>query len=102
MNVFFHVVIGVYYIAINVYGIVILKIQKKARMEERSYDDTLSDGKLLLTALLGGSLGIFVGMFAMKYRLKSLILMVLIPVILAVNIYILVLIFTNNNFILVN
>lgn len=94
-------IIAVYYLAINIYGIVILKIQKKARLEEKSYDDTLSDGKLLLTALLGGSLGIFVGMFAMKYRLKSFVLMVLIPVILAINIYILVLIFTNNNFMLI-
>lgn len=101
MNILFYVVIAVYYLAINIYGIVILKIQKKARTEERPYDETLSDGKIFLTAILGGALGIFIGMCAMKYRLKSLILMVFLPVIIAVNIYIVVMIVTTNNFSLI-
>lgn len=98
MNILFYVVIGVYFFAINIYGIVILKMQKTAREEERTFDDTISDGKILLTALLGGALGVFVAMFAMKYRLKSLILMVLLPVIVAINVYIIVMIVSTNNF----
>ena len=46
-----------------------------------------SDGKIILTALLGGAIGIYCAMFAMRYRLKNLLFMILMPVIAVVNIY---------------
>lgn len=95
MNVLFYIVLTVYILAINFYGVLILRFQKNAR--EKGDDESLiiTDGKLLLTGILGGAIGIYVFMFIYKYRLKSLIMMVLMPVFIAINVYIIYLIIQN-------
>ena len=75
-----------YIIAINLYGILILNFQKKARQVDTSANE-ITDAKLLFTGILGGAIGIFVFMFIFKYRLKSLLLMVLMPLFIALNGY---------------
>ena len=70
-----------------------LKHQKTAREEGDEENITVSDTKLLITAVLGGALGIYIMMFILKYRLKSLVMMVFIPVLIAVNVYACIFIF---------
>ncbi len=84
-----YLIIIVYVIAINLYGVLMLRFQKKAREDGDEESIIVSDSKLLLAGLLGGATGIFIFMFIFKYRLKSLFMMVLMPVFIAVNYYIL-------------
>ena len=84
-----YLIIIVYIIAINLYGVLMLRFQKKAREDGDEESIIVSDSKLLLAGLLGGATGIFIFMFIFKYRLKSLFMMVLMPVFIAVNYYIL-------------
>jgi len=87
MPTLFYIVIIVYIIAINLYGILMLRFQKKAREDGDEENIGISDTKLLLAGILGGATGIFVFMFIFKYRLKSLFMMVLMPIFIAINIY---------------
>ena len=89
MPTLFYIIIIVYIIAINLYGILMLRFQKKAREDGDEENIGISDTKLLLAGILGGATGIFIFMFVFKYRLKSLFMMVLMPVFIAINIYLL-------------
>ena len=84
-----YILFGVYVAAVNVYGIIILKIQKNAR--ELGLDKGVSDLRIFLTAFLGGALGLFVSVLAMKYRLKNMLLMIGLPLIVAFNVYCIIL-----------
>lgn len=90
-----YILIIVYIIAINLYGILMLHFQKKSRAQGDEETIAISDGKLLLTGFLGGAIGIYVFMFIFKYRLKSLVMMVVLPVIIALNVYVVYITFTN-------
>ncbi len=90
MPTLFYIITIVYFLAINFYGIMMLKYQKKAKdtNDESLY---IRDGRLYLTAFLGGALGIYLFMFIFKYRIKSLLMMVIMPILIALNIYLLIL-----------
>ena len=92
MPILVYILTFVYIVAINLYGILMLKFQKKAREDGDEENIAISDTKLLLAGILGGATGIFIFMFIFKYRLKSLFMMVLMPVFIALNIYILIMI----------
>jgi hypothetical protein len=47
----------------------------------------VGNGKLLLTALLGGAIAVYVCMFVFRFRLNNLLLMVAMPVLAALNVY---------------
>ena len=81
-----YILTATYVIAINLYGVLILKFQKKAKEQQNDVNE-ISDVKLLFTGILGGAIGIFIFMFILKYRLKSLHLMVLMPLFIALNGY---------------
>ncbi len=85
----------VYILAINFYGILMLHFQKKSRTQGDEESIAISDGKLLLTGIMGGAIGIYIFMFIFKYRLRSLVMMVLMPVIITLNVYIVYLSFSN-------
>ena len=87
MPTLFYILIITYVVAINLYGILMLKYQKKAREDGDEENIGISDTKLIFTGLLGGALGIFVFMFILKYRLKSLVMMVLMPLFISLNAY---------------
>ncbi len=46
-----------------------------------------SDGRLVLTGLLGGAITIYVCMFIFKYRTRSLYLMIVMPLLAVLNVY---------------
>ena len=77
--------VAVYYAAVNVFGFVLLNLQRKGKENEDGCS-RVSDGKIFFVALLGGAVGIYVGMFVFKYKLKSVAFMVLTPVIAAAHI----------------
>ncbi|MBR4419438.1 MAG: hypothetical protein IKT32_01010 [Clostridia bacterium] len=95
MRVLFYIIIAVYFVAINLYGILMLKYQKNARENGDEENITIGDSKLIFSAILGGALGIFVFMFIFKYRLKSILMMVLMPVLIVINVYLLILLLRN-------
>ncbi len=84
----------VYVVAVNLYGVLILKYQKKEDLEH--VPRTINDGKLILTGILGGALGIYVFMFIYKHRLKSLMLMLLMPLLTVINVYMVFVLFSSN------
>lgn len=81
-----YIIFIVYILAVNFYAVVLLKTQR----DEFGEDDSKmngGDGKLILTAILGGAIAIYVSMFIMRYRIKNLLLMILMPVIAVLNVY---------------
>lgn len=46
-----------------------------------------SDGKLILSALMGGAIGLYVTIFITKFKMKNMLLMVLLPVIAVLNVW---------------
>lgn len=83
---FLYIVLAVYIAAINFYAFRFIKTQRDA-YDIGAENASKNDGKLILTALLGGSIALYVTMFAMKYRLGNLLLMVALPVLAVVNCY---------------
>ena len=84
--VLLYIIMAVYIAAVNFYAVMLIRSQR-----DDEGDDGMTahrgDGKIILTALLGGAIGIYCAMFAMRYRLKNLLFMILMPVIAVVNIY---------------
>lgn len=80
-----YIIFIVYIIAINFYAVMLIRTQRDEYGD--SQPPATGDGKLILTAILGGALAIYVSMFIMKYRLKNMLLMVFLPVIGVFNIY---------------
>lgn len=97
MPILFYVIAIVYVLAINFYGILMLKFQKNARECDDEENLAVSDTKLMITGALGGALGIFIFMFIFKYRLKSLVMMVVMPILIAINIYLTIVLFQNGS-----
>ncbi len=94
MLIFVKITVLVYFLAINVYGFILICAQKKPLDE--SNGKRISDGKLFVAGALGGATGIYVAMFIFKYRLTSLFLMVVMPVLIAINFYVLIFGFYND------
>lgn len=78
--VLLYVIFIVYILAVNVFAIILVKSQKDEAIDENGKAKS-GDGKLILTAMLGGAIAIYVSMFVMRYRLKNLLLMLIMPVI---------------------
>ncbi len=89
------IITAVYVVAVNFYGIMLLRFQKKSRESGDEEKTSVSDAKLVFTGLMGGATGIFVFMFIFKYRLKSLFMMVIMPVLIAINVYVIIMLFNS-------
>ncbi|MBO5714118.1 MAG: hypothetical protein J6R83_01690 [Clostridia bacterium] len=93
----FYIIFIVFILAVNLFGILNLGFQKRAR-EEMDEDYKVSDIKLLITAVVGGALGIYIFMFILKYRLKSFAFMILMPLLIAMHVYLSILLFRSGLF----
>lgn len=100
MLVLIQILVAVYYIAINVYSFLLLRAQKNS--EEDGECSRVRDGSVFIAAILGGAAGIYLAMFILKYRLRSLMLMVFMPVLIVLNIYLIVVGFVNNFWVITN
>lgn len=75
----------VYILAVNFYSFHLLKMQKER--EEDGESTRRGDGKLILSAVMGGAIAVYVAMFVMQFRLGNLLFMILMPLIAVLNIY---------------
>lgn len=81
-----YIIFAVYIISVNVYSVILLlSIKNDLLYDEKK--PMAGDGKLILSALLGGALGIYVTMFITKFKLKDMTLMILLPVIAVLNLW---------------
>ncbi len=87
-----YILFAAYIISVNVYSVILLLSQRNDCMLDESKLNS-GDGKLILSALLGGALGIYVTMFITKFKLKNMLLMILLPVIAVFNVWFFVLAF---------
>ena len=94
MIVLIRVLVITYLVAINIYSFLLMVFQKK-QVEENS-NKTIKDGKLFVTGMLGGALGVYLAMFILSYRLSNLLLMVTMPLLIVVTIYIIIVGFQGN------
>lgn len=88
MLILIRILVAVYYVAINVYAFLLMKTQKQA--EEQGVCSSVRDGSVFVSSILGGAIGVYAAMFVYKYRLRSLPLMVFTPVIAVMHVYLVV------------
>lgn len=87
-----YIVFAAYIIAVNVYSVMLLlSLRNEYLLDENKLN--AGDGKLLLSAILGGALGIYVTMFITRFKLKNMLLMISLPVIGVLNVWFFVLAF---------
>ncbi len=82
--VFLYILFSVYILSVNFYGFHYVRSMRDA---DETGDSHAGDGKLFLTALLGGAPLIFVSLLALHYRRTSMTLMILLPVLIVINVY---------------
>lgn len=87
-----YIIFAVYILAVNVFAVILVKSQRDECIDDGGKAAN-GDGKLILTAILGGAIAIYVSMFIMRYRLKNLVLMILMPVIAVINVYLVIVAF---------
>lgn len=92
MTILIRILTVVYVAAINGYSFTLVKFQQK--QEDECGKEKIRDSKLLITALLGGALGIFISVFVLKYRTRSMFMMVIMPLIAVINAYVVFLFWT--------
>ena len=88
--VLLYIIFTVYILAINFYSVMLLIWQKNEYLSDESKLNG-GDGNLILSALLGGAIGIYIAMFITKFKLKNMLFMILMPVIGALNVWFFVL-----------
>ena len=88
MIIFLRIAVAVYFAAI-----------KQRDDEDMNEKQTVKDGKIVLTSLLGGAAGVYISLLVFRYRLDSLLLMVFTPIFLLFNVFIAIYLFASNFFI---
>lgn len=81
--VLLYILLATYIAAVNLYAVLLMR----ARRDEDEDGPRRGEGKIILTALLGGAIAVYASMFAMRYGLKNITLMILMPVIAVLNVF---------------
>lgn len=82
----FYILLVSYAVAVNVYSVTLfLSVRGEYLLDESK--PYRGDGKIILSALLGGAPSIYATMFITKFKLKDAVLMILMPVISALNVW---------------
>ena len=80
-----------YIVFINLLGIILMFLDKRKAVKNRW---RISENTLMLTALIGGALGILIDMYAFRHKTKHKKFTIGVPVLLIVNIlYIIILLY---------
>lgn len=82
---FLYILLAVYICAINFYAFRLLKTQRDDWEDGKAF--ARGDGKLILSAILGGAIAVYVSMFIMRFRLSNLLLMIMMPLLAVLNVY---------------
>ena len=83
--VLLYILLATYIAAVNLYAVLLMRAR---RDEDKSGEGPhRGEGKIILTALLGGAIAVYASMFAMRYGLKNITLMILMPVIAVLNVF---------------
>ena len=120
LNLLIKIIVGAYFIAINVFGYIMTYFQHKNHQEKllankENYTENfeqlnmftkkeerkikakeIKNWKLFFIGILGGSLGVYLSMFVYKEHLKNFFFMVFIPVFLSINLYLVLGVFLNH------
>ena len=80
------ILLAVYYLAMNVYSFFLVKFQRDG-FDEGECENAVHDGKIFISAILGGALGVYIAVFVFSYRKRSMFFMVLMPVLIVLNVY---------------
>ena len=80
-----YILFAVYIFAIKFYAFRLLKPQREDWEDGKSFQK--SDGKLILSAIMGGAIAVYVSMFCMKFRLSNLLFMIVMPLLAVLNVY---------------
>ena len=72
-----------YIVFINLLGIILMFLDKRKAVKNRW---RISENTLMLTSLIGGSLGILIGMYTFRHKTKHKKFTIGVPVLLIINI----------------
>jgi uncharacterized membrane protein YsdA (DUF1294 family) len=96
MDYFIIILIATYLLAINVYGVIILKYQKNEIKSIRATKPLIKDVRIFFTGVLGGAPLIYIFMFIFRHKLKNMLFMIIFPILVALYGYLIYLFFKYN------
>ncbi len=82
-----------YILIMNLVGIVMMKLDK-SKAEKKAW--RIPEKTLLGIAAIGGAVGIWTGMYVFRHKTKTWYFVMGVPISLALNIYVLYMIYTHN------
>ncbi len=82
--VLLYILLTVYIIAVNFYA---YRFIREQRDSVDAGEPAAGDGKIFLSAILGGAVTLFASLLIMKYRRSSFVLMVFLPLLAVLNIF---------------
>lgn len=77
----------IYLIIINILAFILMYLDKKRAIKK---EWRISEGTLILTSILGGSIGSLIGMYTFRHKTKHLKFKLGIPIILAIQLLLII------------